>query len=319
MPTFRIRPFARLLICALLSALVLPLAAQQSEPTNSDVGPVVEPVVDPVVEPIVEPVGPLAEADALWERRAEGAADGRARPEPIAAAVAAYEKAYAADPTHLEAAWKLLRALHFQGDYATDEREAKQAIFERGREVMEAALNQLGERVGGREALDEMVPEKFAEVFPEPEVAKIYFWGAINWGLWGEVFSKMKAARQGVAGRLRDYAVNVIAAAPEYEDGGGYRLLGRLHTEAPKIIFVTGWIDRDLAISSLRDAVRVGPNDPYNQFYLADALIKYDASKKAEALEILERLKDVKPRVDKPVGDAYILGEARKLLAGQRP
>ena len=259
----------------------------------------------------------LAEADALYALRAEGAKDGRAAADPIAKAVAAYEEAFAEAPENLEIAWKLLRAIHYQGDYATDGREAKQAIFERGREVMEATLEHLAERVGGRESLDELPADQFAEHFSEPEVARIYFWGAVNWGLWGEVFSKMKAARQGVAKRLRDYAEIVIALDPGYEDAGGHRLLGRLHTEAPKIPFVTGWINRDTALSSLREAVEIGPEDPYNRFYLADALIKFDKKAHAEALEILRQLETTEPREHKPVPDAYILRQARELLATQ--
>jgi hypothetical protein len=62
----------------------------------------------------------LAHADALWARRAEGQVDAKARPEPVRAAIAVYEGVLTADPQNLEAYWKLLRALWFSEDIATE-------------------------------------------------------------------------------------------------------------------------------------------------------------------------------------------------------
>lgn len=248
----------------------------------------------------------LARGDAAW-------AD---RPALIGAAVAAYEAALALDPARLEAQWKLLRALYFEGDYTTEGQGARRAVFDRGREVGEAAFDHLAERVGGRKALDTLTPETARERFAAtPEVARLYFWSAVHWGLWGEAFGKMAAARQGVARRLDDAAEIVIALDPAYEDAGGHRLLGRLHSEAPKIPFVTGWISREKAIAELRRAVALAPYEPFNGFYLAEALLDHGpASSRAEALELLRRLSAQGPRPEKPVEDERIRREARERL-----
>lgn len=262
---------------------------------------------------------PMARGDAAWQRRNAGAEGRRAAPEPIGEAVAAYEEALARDPKSLEVYWKLLRAIHFQGDFATEAREERQRVFERGREVSEQALDFLAGRVGGRKALDEMTPEEIRSRFSEPEVARIYFWAAVDWGLWGQTFSKMAAARQGVAKRIRDYSRIVIALDPEYEDAGGYRIHARLHAEAPKIPFVTGWIDRGVALADIRRAVEISPDDLYNRVFLADALRRFGKpEEKDQALRMLEEIAASAPSPDDAVADADAIGLARQILSEAR-
>ena len=69
----------------------------------------------------------MARGDAAWGRRAQTGQIGEA--------VAAYEQALRAEPANLDAAWKLLRALHFQGEYVARSAEEKQKIFARGRDA----------------------------------------------------------------------------------------------------------------------------------------------------------------------------------------
>lgn len=259
---------------------------------------------------------PLARGDAAWQRRNEGAEGRHAAAGPIGEAVAAYEEALAASPRDLEVCWKLLRALYFQGDFTTDDRETKKKIFGRGREVAEHAFDLLAERVGGRDKLDAMAPEAFPGVFPEPAVvARVYFWAAANWGQWGATHGKMAAARQGVAGRVRDYARIVIALDPAYEGGGGYRIHSRLHTEAPKIPFVTGWVDRGLALSEILRAYELAPDHPYNRLYYADALLRFDKAHREEALALLRELATGTPRPSDAAEDALAADMAREILA----
>ncbi|MFL6291800.1 MAG: hypothetical protein ACJ759_12975, partial [Thermoanaerobaculia bacterium] len=215
---------------------------------------------------------PITVGDAAWARRAEGHQGDRAAPGPIGEAVAAYERAVKEQPDRLEAYSKLLRALHYQGDYAVHTQEGKQKVFGRGREVVEAALDRIGKRAGGRRKLDELPPEQVAkQVAGIPEAPSIFLWGGIHWGLWGDVYGRIAAARQGVGEKIRRYAEITITLDERLEKAGGHRLLGRLHTLAPKIPLITGWVDRGQAISHLRKAVALAPDDLYNQVYLADA------------------------------------------------
>src|SRR6187549_197230 len=151
----------------------------------------------------------VARGDAAWERRAEGAQGGRAARAPIAAAVAAYEEAVKAAPANLEAHWKLLRALWFEGEYVATATAEKQRLFGRGKTVSEDAWAAIAKRIGAK-AL------------------------AADRGLWGNAFGKLAAARQGVGAKVRDWAETLIALDERFEGGAGHRVLGRLHSEAPK-------------------------------------------------------------------------------------
>jgi tetratricopeptide (TPR) repeat protein len=264
----------------------------------------------------------MARGDAAWERRAEGHQGGKAAPGPIGEAVAAYGAAAKADPTSLEAHWKLMRALWFQGDYATAGDEAKKAVFARGREVGDAAFALLAARPrSGPTAgvpLADLKPAEAAAAFAAvPEAKAVYFWAAVNWGLWGEVFGKLAAARQGVAGRIRNYSETVIALDERFEQAGGHRVLGRLHARAPSIIFVTGWIDRDKAIAELRRAVALAPDYLYNRLYLAEALAEHRPGARVELRRLLEDMLRRTPDPSVLVEDERNLERARALLAEQ--
>lgn len=257
----------------------------------------------------------IAEGDAAFARRAEGAKGSRALPGPIDQAIAGYEKALKAKPGQLEASWKLLRALHFKGEYVATTSEAKQTAFGRGKQVVETAIDELAKRAGGRAKFDEMAPAAAAKALAGvPEAPYVFLWGAVDWGLWGDAFGKLAAARQGVGDKVRRYGEIVLAGNERFEEAGGHRLLGRLHTLAPKVPFITGWVDRDLAIDHLKKAVAIAPQNPYNQLYLADALLQYRSAAKPEAIAILKRLAAQKPSADRSVEDASPIAEAKVLL-----
>ena len=263
--------------------------------------------------PLAAQTDSMAAGDAAWARRAEGRQGDRAAAGPIAEAVAAYERAVKDQPDRLEAYSKLLRALHYQGDYAVHTKEGKQKVFGRGREVVEAALARISRRAGRK--LDDLPPAQVAKLVAGiPEAPAIFLWGGIHWGLWGDVYGRIAAARQGVGDKIRRYAEITIALDERLEKAGGHRLLGRLHTLAPKIPLITGWVDRGKAVSHLRRAVALAPDDLYNQVYLADALLQHQPEKAAEAREILRKVVQRKPDPARVVEDERALAEARLLL-----
>lgn len=258
----------------------------------------------------------IAQGDAAWARRGQGQQGGRPQPGPVGEAVAAYERALKAEPGNLEAAWKLLRALHFQGDYLARSNEEKQKIFARGRDVAEAALDRIGQRAGGRKRLDGLPPREAAKAIAGiPEARPIHLWAAVHWGLWGDSFGRLAAARQGVGDRVRRSAEVLLALDETYEEAAGHRILGRLHTLAPKVPLVTGWVDRGLAVSSLRRAVALAPDNFLNHLYLAEALIEHQPDRQGEARQILQRLVARRPSPERVVEDERALADARALLA----
>jgi tetratricopeptide (TPR) repeat protein len=277
--------------------------------------------------PLGAQTDPVSTGDAAWARRADGHQGERAMAGPIDEAIAAYERAVKEKPDRLEAYWKLLRALHYKGDYtvAVQAREERQKVFGHGREVFEAALGQIARRTGKK--MDELTPQQVAALVSAegakgakggiPEAPALYLWGAIHWGLWGDSYGRLAAARQGVGDKVRRYGEIALAIDERYDRAAAHRLLGRLHTLAPKVPFVTGWVDRDEAVSQLRRAVALAPEDLFNQVYLADALLQHFPQKAAEAKEILRRVLQKKPDPQRVVEDERALAEARRLLAGK--
>ena len=259
----------------------------------------------------------IAAGDAAWARRADGHQGAKATPEPIDEAIAAYERAVKEQPERLEGTWKLLRALHFKGDFTTNSNDAKQKAFARGKEVAEAGIDRLAKRTAGsRQKLDALSPAQAAKaVAGVPEAKPLYLWAAVHWGLWGDVFGRLAAARQGVGDRVRSYSETLIALDERYEDAGGHRVLGRLHTLAPKVPFVTGWVDRGKAVSELRRAVALGPDNLDNHVFLAEALFEHQPAKAGEAREILRRVLARQPVPELAVEQARSLADARALLA----
>ena len=106
---------------------------------------------------------PVVAGDAAWARRAEGHQGGKAAAAPIGEAIAAYERAVKEQPARLEASWKLLRALFFQGEHVAQSNAEKQKIFGRGKELAEATVDRLAQKVGGRAKLDAMTPQQAAK------------------------------------------------------------------------------------------------------------------------------------------------------------
>ena len=258
----------------------------------------------------------LAAADRAWVERSEGRAGARASEEAVRRCAEPALRALELAPDSLEARWRVARALYFEGEFLASDSDSRLEIFSRGRELVEESLDLLARTAGGREALDDLPPQQLAERLGDrPSAARLYFWGAVHWGLWGRYVGKMTAARQGVAGTIRDYAEAVVALDPDLEEAGGHRMLGRLHSEAPKLPFFTGWIDRQKAIAELEAAVEHAPDYMYNQVYLAEAHLGTKKGDRARALAMLREVVERTPTGPNAVEEAFLIEQARATLA----
>jgi hypothetical protein len=258
----------------------------------------------------------VASGDGHFARRHEGHRGGTADPREIADAVAAYAAAAAREPGDPAVHWKLARAVYFQGTYTGLDEKAQRAVFARGRAAGEEALAILARRRSPRSDSDPDKPAPAAlaaRLRGEPDAAPALFWTAVDWGQWGLAVSKADAATQGVARRVRDYCLALIELDPSFEEGGGYRILGRLHDRAPRIPLVTGWVSRAEALRYLRLAVAVAPENLVNLQFLAEALDRAGDRGEARALE--ERVVAASPGGSHLVEELAIQEAARANLA----
>jgi tetratricopeptide (TPR) repeat protein len=260
-----------------------------------------------------EPAALVAEGDAHYARRAEGARGALALAGPADAAVASYRRAVAADPESLLARARLVRALFFRSTFVPTTPDERKALLEEARRIADEGLARVDRRVGQAKG-----PARLDALRGIPQAIDIHFWGAVAWGEWALTRGKLAAARQGAGGRIRDLAQTVVDLDPAFEQGGGHRILGRLHDQSPRIPFLTGWVSREKAVAFLRQALAQGPRNTLNQFFLAEALLNHQPEKKDEARRLLEQCATTAPRPELLVEDAHYADLARRRLAEGR-
>jgi len=261
----------------------------------------------------------IARGDAHWSSRAEGEGDGRAVDGPIRGALQAYEDALGSRPAALEAYWKLLRALHFAGEFTQSEPDEGQVFFERAIEVSKQGRRTLVELTESRTAPDTMSTQELVEFIDkasvsEVDVARFYFWSAINWGAWSRGAGLLAAVRQGVANRLHRYVRVTIRLEPDYDEGGAFRLLGRLHAELPRVPFLSSWVDRDEALPLIERAYGIAPANPGNRLLLALTLLDFAPERRTSAVDLLRQVATLSPRPTMWIEDIRMRRAARTQL-----
>jgi hypothetical protein len=259
--------------------------------------------------------------DEAYSRRQDGRFGPVANPRKISDAIVQYQTAAEA-PDNLEARWKLLRALYFKGVYTGLDAGSRKAVFEQARRVADNALTILARRAGRREPAElvKLSPPLRAQALErESDAAATYYWSAVCRGQWALSVGKLDAAREGVAESIRDDAATVVELDPKFEEAGGYRVLGRLHDQAPDIPFLTGWVSKDEAVRYLRLAVAAYPKSFANRHFLAEALSRSgEAEALSEAVKIEESVAADAPSPQHLVEDVAIQDQARTNLDAWR-
>ena len=266
---------------------------------------------------LIAPNRRITEGDDHYRRRHDGRSGARADPGPISRAIAAYEAA-AEERSNAEARWKLARALYFRAAYTGLDAPGHLAMLERARRVGDESLAILAERAearGRRALLSQTTAEIAQALHDDADAAPAFFWCAVGWGEWALAVGKVKAARTGAATRIRDYAAAVVALDPDFEEGGGHRILGRLHHQAPRIPLVTGWVSRSEALRHLRAAARSYPRNFVNRLFLAELLADGGPADRAEAVRIARELLREAPSPGHLVEESKIQEDARHDLA----
>ncbi len=257
-----------------------------------------------------------ASGDAHYMHRADGRHGAVADPREIDAALDAYAALMKKSRTDADAKWKYLRATYFKAEYTGLPDPQKSALYERAIPVADDAVAEQKARAAGKSGAKpgSLEPAEIGKaLIGDATAGETFFWTAVTWGQWSLVHGKMAAVRQGVAAKVRDDARATIAIDPTLEEAGGYRVLGRLHAVSPKVIFFTGWIDRDEAIKDLREAVRIAPGNLVNKLFLAEAIHEYSEDR-AAAVDLLREVLAARPHPDHLVEDVKVQEDAQRDL-----
>lgn len=192
-----------------------------------------------------------AAADDLMTQAAAAYAQ-RADMKQAQTAVDLYTKALAADPKNDTAAWRLSQAWFWIGINTPEGQDV---------EPFEKAVNAAKQAVA-----------------INPNSLPGHYWLGVAYGVYGKAKGVMKSLS--LVDPIKEEMNWVIAKDPNYENGGPYRVLGRLYFKLPGLFGG----DTDKAIENLKKAVQLGPNRWINHLYLAEVYIKEDKTPEAKAL-----------------------------------
>jgi len=223
-----------------------------------------------------------------YSKRQEGSKGTLASTENIDKAIKQFSSALLSPESEKDAALYLLKSYYYKAEFAVQDKEEKKKIFNEGK------------------ALGEKYIEKY------PTSAEFRYWYLVNLGSWAQVYGILTAAREGVSDLMRTHSEKIIELDPEYQNGGGYFMLGAVHFKSPYIPFLLSWPDNDYAIKYLQLSVDTGNAEMNQKNYLAQALSKDGRDKKARAL--LTEVINTEPSKATLVEDLDDIEEARQLL-----
>ena len=232
--------------------------------------------------------GGMNEGVDLYSKRQEGSKGTLASNENIDKAIEQFSTALLSPESEKDAALYLLKSYYYKAEFAVQDKDEKKKIFNEGK------------------ALGEKYIEKY------PTSAEFRYWYLVNLGSWAQVYGILTAAREGVSDLMKTHSEKIIELDPEYQNGGGYFMLGAVHFKSPYIPFLLSWPDNDDAIKYLQLSVDTGNAEMNQKNYLAQALSKDGRDKKARAL--LEEVLNTEPSTATLVEDLDDIEEARQLL-----
>jgi len=235
----------------------------------------------------------ISQADLLWEKRGD-----IFNPETLLAdsttinqAISLYQNIIKEGTgfNKEEATWKLIRAYYFKGNYTTHDSELRKKIYDLGKNLGESAIKE----------------------FPDSPGVNLFL--AIVWGVWGEEYGILAAAKKGVAGKIKDLCEKSIDIDPEFDEAGGYRVLGRVYFKAPKIPLILGWPSKKKAVEILQQALKIAPSNLTTKQFLAEAL--YSQDQKELAIKLMKEILATQEIMEGVAEDAVIKSEVKATLA----
>jgi len=228
----------------------------------------------------------LKKAEDWYWRRAEGSSPHKASPEPINNAIKFGRQALQNPSTEAQAAVILLKSYHYKAKYVPMAEDEKQELLKKGRDF----------------------GKKMTERYPDNEAIKFWYMG--NLGSYGQTLGVVSAARQGIVNKIKAICEELMQTAPEYDEGGPYRVLGVLHFKLPNIPLVISWPDDGVGLDYLEKAADIAPENPANLYYYARLL--YEEGYYDKAKEVMKGVTQRKPRNKHLLEERTTLKKARQ-------
>lgn len=224
----------------------------------------------------------------FFEQRHAEADSFRANTKNIDRAIDLFQKTLEQDINPEESATYLLRSYYFKGMFTGLSEDQQKEVYQTGRELGENMIEQF------------------------PNSVPIKFWYAANVGRWADTHSFARAATSGISKKLREVCNDIIEDDPEYQGGGGYRILAQVHFYSPNIPLIMGWPSKEKALDLVKKAMEVNSDHPSNQMLHAQILLDFDRT--SEAKEQLYKLQRMTPRTTHIVEDRYVKYRSQQLF-----
>lgn len=264
----------------------------------------------------------LVRSDTAYLRRSSSVdPNRRVDPGPIREAIALAGEAVEAVPGSLPARVRLVRALYFAGDHSNEPENVRLGYLERCREVGDEGMDRLADELASGERFEDLSAEELLARVPEDrrtEIAGLYYWTSLCWGVSAQLTGTFAAIRDGVAGRLYEMSVVVLALDPGHHIGGAHRLLSYMHATLPSVPFISGWVDRERAVPEAEAALAFAPERRENRVIYALALHATRPERRDEAVSILREVAALEPRDEHRAEDVSIQALALKTI-GEEP
>lgn len=229
----------------------------------------------------------LKVGDSLYAIRASQSESDKARREIIQESNYAFRMAMRDPALRRVAGSKWLAGMYYQGCFAYTDDTDRMKIF--------SEATQVGN-------------DLYIKYPTDPQVG---YWYLANLSLWAKEKGIWKAIRTGFADRIRQVSHTIMKAHSNENDStmaGVYQILGRSHHLLPKIPFLLSWPDRDLAEKYLKLAVKLEPNNPSHQLFLAE--FYRDQERWDEAFQLVLQLRRSGIRESHLLEDRRILWKA---------
>ncbi len=230
------------------------------------------------------------EGVSLYNNRAEGANGLVANDINISKAIKIFEslqEPYNTSKQDLNASIYLTKSYYFMAQYVAQGKSDKKLYFELAKDLSERYI------------------------YKYPESVELLYWNLATMSNWAKLIGVKSVTKLGAAENYREKAVDIIVMDPNYEDGGGYFLLGAVYFTAPYIPLIISWPDDDKAVKYFSRAVETGRSTPLQMLYLAHALIKTDQEDKAK--EVLQRIINTAPSELNYIEDSHYIHEAKNI------